>query len=224
MDGRDDPRAPDRRRGVRAPLRRRYGAALALLLASMLGTLVAACGGPRTERYDDNARGVSITYDAERFGPGTLEASGHIAAAEQAMGAEPLAAVEITASAPGGQATGLRVAVFEGPGEVGSLGFWRMSRQLLDGSLPKARAAAAPGVTIGEPERVTVAGLQGYAAPFTLHEPLEPGAGVGMALWRDPYVYEVVVLCRDADRRLLDGLTAMLSDLRLGTGLPVAAP
>jgi hypothetical protein len=224
MDGRDDSRAPRRRRGALAPLSHRRGGALALLLVCALGALGAACGGPRTERYDDNAHGVSITYDAESFGPGTLAASGRIVAAEQAMGAEPLAAVEITASAPGAQATGLRIAVFEAPGEVGSLGFWRATRQILDSSLPKARAAAAPGVTIGEPKRVTVVGLEGYAAPFTLDDPLEPGAGVGMALWRDPYVYEVVVLCRDADRRLLGGLTTMVSDLRLGTGLQVATP
>lgn len=220
----DDPRAPRRRSSAPAPRSRLRGVALVLLLAFASGSLGAACGGPRTERYDDNARGVSITYDAERFGPGTLEASQSIVDAERAMGAEPLAAVEITASAPGAQATGLRVAVFEGPGDTGSLGFWRTTGQMIDSSLPEARAAAAPGVTIGEPERVTVNGLQGYAAPFTLDEPLEPGAGVGMALWRDPYVYEVVILCREADRRLLDELTAMLSDLRLGTGYPVAAP
>jgi hypothetical protein len=224
MDGHSDPRAPCACGGQPRPVGRRRGRALALLFVCALAALGAACGGPRTERYDDNAHGVSITYDAERFGPGTLAASGRIVAAEEAIGAEPLAAVEITASAPGAQATGLRVAVFEGPGEAGSLGFWRTTGQVLDSSLPKARAAAAPGVTIGATRRVTVAGLQGYAAPFTLQEPLEPGAGVGMALWRDPYVYEVIVLCRDADRRLLDGLTAMLGDLRLGTGLPVAAP
>ena len=69
-----------------------------------------------------------------------------------------------------------------------------------------------------------MAGLEGYAAAFTLDSPFEPGAGIGLALWRDPFVYEVVVLCRTADRRLLDGLTRMLADLRLGTGLAVATP
>jgi len=217
----DAARRTGRRRAFRG--HRRAGA-LALLLALTLGPVATACGGERAERYDDNAHGISIAYDAERFAPGTLTASGLIVAAEKAMGAEPVTSVEITASAPGAEATGLRVAVFEAPGEVGSLGFWRATGQILDSSLPRARAAAAPGVTIGEPERVTVAGLQGYAATFTLDDPLEPGAGVGLALWRDPYVYEVIALCRTADRRLLGGLTEMLADLRLGTGLPVAAP
>lgn len=207
----------------------RYGSgrrrcAVVVLAVLALVAPLAACGGERPVRYDDNAHGVSITYDAERFGPGTLTAGGLIAAGEKAAGAEPLAVIEITGTAPGTSATGLRVAVFEAPGEVGSLGFWRLTRPLLDSALPRARAAVAPGVTIGEPERVTVAGLQGYAAAFTLQSPLESGAGVGLVLWRDPFIYEVVVLCRTADRRLLDGLTQMLGDLRLGRGLSVAAP
>jgi hypothetical protein len=206
------------------PAGRRWAVPLALLAALALVPLAAACGGAQTERYDDNAHGVSITYDASRFGPGTLTAGSSIAAAENAVGAEPLATIEITGIAPGTEATGMRVAVFEAPAQVGSLGFWRVTEQLLDSALPRAREALAPGVAIGDPFRVTVAGLEGYAAEFTLEGPLEPGAGIGLALWRDPFVYEVVVLCRTADRRLLDGLTSMLADLRLGTGLDVATP
>jgi hypothetical protein len=202
----------------------RWAVTLALLAVVALGPLAAACGGAQTQRYDDNAHGVSITYDASRFGPRTLAPGSSIAAAEDAVGAEPLATIEITGSAPGTEATGMRVAVFEAPARVGSLGFWRMTEQMLDGALPKAREALAPGVTIGDPFRVSVAGLEGYAAEFTLGSPLEPGAGIGLALWRDPFVYEVVVLCRTADRRLLDGLTRMLVDLRLGTGLAIATP
>ena len=97
MDGHDDRREPRTRRGARAPLSHLRFGALALLLVCALGALGAACGGPRTASYDDNARGVSITYDAERFGPGTLAASGQIVAAEESMGAEPLAAGETVA-------------------------------------------------------------------------------------------------------------------------------
>jgi hypothetical protein len=204
--------------------RRRWATVLVVLAALTLGPLAAACGDERTARYDDNAHGVSIAYDASRFGPGTLAASDLITAAEDAVDAEPLVAIEITGRAPGAEATGMRIAVFDAPREVSSLGFWRVTEQVLDSLLPRAREAAAPGVTIGDPFRVTVAGLEGYAARFTLDSPLEPGAGVGLALWRDPFVYEVVVLCRAADRRLLDGLTRMLGDLRLGTGLTVATP
>ena len=51
-----------------------------------------------------------------------------------------------------------------------------------------------------------------------------PVAGVGFALASDPFIYEVVVLCRRSDRRLLDGLTRMLVDLRLGSGLSLVTP
>jgi hypothetical protein len=199
--------------------------AVAACLVLALGPGGAACGGPaRPERYDDDAHAISLVYDAGQFAPGTLVQSGLMGAAERAAGAEPVAAVEFTARAPGAQATGVRIAVFEGPANIGELGFWRVTGQLLDGALREARAAVAPAVTIGDAERVTVAGLEGYAASFRLDDPLEPGAGLGLALWRAPYVYEVIVLCRTTDRRLMDELTRMLVDLRLGRGLQVAAP
>jgi len=93
--------------------------------------------------------------------PLAVVALGPLAAAEDAVGAESLATVEITESAPGTDATGMRVAVFEAPAQVGSLGFWRVTEQMLDSALPKAREALVPGITIGDPFRVSVAGLEG---------------------------------------------------------------
>jgi len=206
-------------------VRRRLVTALALLALMTLGPLGAACGAPaRAARYEDRAHGISLVYDASQFGEGTLAASALITAAERAVGGEHVAVVEVTASDLGAQATGVRVAVFEAPRDVTALGFWRVTDQLLEGYLPRARAAVAPGVTIGEPFRVTVAGLQGYAATFVVASPEEPATGIGLALSRAPYIYEVVVLCRAADRRLLDELTQMLVDLRLGSGPPLATP
>lgn len=182
------------------------------------------CSRRWAARYDDAAHGVSIVYDASELTQGTLALSGHITAAEEAAGGGPVTAVEITASAPGASATGFRVAAFEAPREVTTLGFWRVADQLLDGSLPRVRAAIAPGVTIGEPFRVTVAGLQGYAATIVVGSPEEPATGFGLALSREPFIYEVIVLCRAADRRLLDELTQMLVDLRLGSGPRLTTP
>lgn len=199
--------------------------AFALLAALALGPLGVACGGPeRAARYDDAAHGVSIAYDAGRFTQGTLALSGRITAAEEAAGGGPVTAVEITASDPRASGTGFRVAVFEDSGEMSALGFWRVAEQLIDASLPRVRAAVAPAVAIGEPFQVTVAGLQGYAATIVVGSPEEPAAGFGLALSREPFIYEVIVLCRTADRRLLDELTQVLVDLRLGSGPRLTTP
>lgn len=227
-------------------MRRRLRGAIALLAALVIGPLAAACGGPeRAVRYHDPDGGVTFSYDGDQFAPGTLAASDLIDAAERAVGGAPVSVVEIVARGPGAEATGLRVAVFETPSDVTSLGFWRATQGSLDGCLSRARTALAPAVTIGEPFRVTVAGLQGYAAVLAVEQSAMdgegttggdavaggegaaaagPAAGIGLALSRPPHIYEVVVLCRPADRRLLDELTQMLVGLRLGGGPPLATP
>lgn len=197
----------------------------ALLAALTISPLGAACGGPeRAETYRDPSHGVSLVYDAADFAEGTLAGSAAITAAERAVGGAPVTAVELIAATPGASATGVRIAVFEAPQDIGSLGFWRVVDPFVGTHLPKARAAVAPGVTIGEPFKVTVSGLQGYAARLSLQEPFEEAEGFGLALARDPFIYEVIVLCRAEDGRLLDEITQMLVDLRLGRGLELATP
>jgi hypothetical protein len=206
-------------------VKRRRAAVTALLAALAIGPFGAACGGPeRAETYRDPDHGIVLTYDAAEFAEGTLAASASITAAERAVGGAPMTVVELTSRAPGASATGIRVAVFGSSREVDALGFWRVADQFLDGYLPKARAAVAPGITVGEPFRVTVSGLQGYAALLSLAAPHEPAEGFGLALARDPFVYEVIVLCRAQDRRVLDELTRMVVDLRLGHGPEIATP